>query len=138
MSGVLYTRQRVFNEKTILDPEDFKNMLEKAELSLNSFFDQLVARINPQAKNHMTNEKNKKRLVLFCYFLAGLNNKFINEVKAEVGLLLDRSGASSSMIETLAGAGLTVRRETTARHKARHAEAHTVTVGKFLLDNVGI
>jgi len=118
MSGVLYTRQRVFNKKPILDPEDFKNMLEKAEPSLNSFFDQLVARTNPQAKNHMTNEKNKKRLVSFCYFLAGLNNKFINGVKAEVGLLLDRSGTSSSTIETLAGAGLMVRRETTARHKA--------------------
>ena len=60
---------------------------------------------------HLTNEKNKKRLVSFCYFLAGLNNKF----KAEVGLLLDASGTSSSAIETLAGAGLTVRRETIAR-----------------------
>ncbi|RIB05838.1 hypothetical protein C2G38_2047276 [Gigaspora rosea] len=39
---------------------------------------------------------------------AGLNNKFINGVKAEVGYLLDASGASSSAIETLADAGLTV------------------------------
>ena len=64
---------------------------------------------------HLTNEKNKKRLVSVCYFLARLNNKFINGVKAEVGLLLDASGTSSSAIETLAGAGLTVRRETIAR-----------------------
>jgi len=49
----------------------------------------------------MTNEKNKVRLVSFCYFLAGLNNKFINRVKVEVGFLLDASEISSSAIETL-------------------------------------
>jgi len=47
-----------------------------------------------------------------CYFLAGLNNKFTNSVKADVGLLLSASGASVSAIETLANAGFTVRRET--------------------------
>ncbi|CAG8663745.1 812_t:CDS:2, partial [Ambispora gerdemannii] len=136
MAGVLYTRQRVYNERPILDPKEFKKMLEEAEPSLKGFFDQLVAGTNPQVKNHMTNEKNERRLVSFCYFLAGLNNKFINGIKAEVGLLLDRSGASSSAIETLAGAGLTIRRETIARQKARHAEAHTMTVGKFLVKNI--
>lgn len=113
-------------------------MLERAEPSLKGLFDQLVAGTNPQAKNHTTNEKNKARLVSFCYFLAGLNNKFINGVKAEVGFLLDASGASSSAIETLAGAGLTVRRETIARQKTRQAEAHVITLGKFLLENVSI
>ena len=136
MAGVLYTRRRVYNEKPILDPEEFKKMLEEAEPSLKWFFDQLVAGTNPKTKSHLTNEKNKKRLVSFCYFLAGLNNKFINGVKAEVGLLLDASGTSSSAIETLAGAGLTVRRETIARHKAQYADAHTTIVGKFISDNV--
>jgi hypothetical protein len=135
---VLYTRQRVYNEKPILDPEEFKKILEESEPSLRGFFDQLVAGTNPQAKSHMTNEKNKKRLVSFCYFLAGLNNKFIDGIKAEVGLLLDASGASSSAIETLAGAGLTVRRETIARQKAQHVEAHTVTVERFLSENVSV
>ena len=90
MAGVLYTRQHInmYNERPLLDPEDFKNMLEGAEPLLKGFFDELVAGTNPQAKSHMTNNKNKKRLVLFCYFLAGLNNKFINGVKAEIGHLL--------------------------------------------------
>ena len=82
MAGVLYTRQRVYNEKLIFDPEEFKKILEESEPSLKGFFDQLVAGTNPKTKSHLTNEKNKKRLVSFCYFLAGLNNKFINGVKA--------------------------------------------------------
>ena len=111
-------------------------MLEEAEPSLKGFFDQLVAGTNPQTKRYMTNDKNKKRLVLFCYFLAGLNNKFINGVKAEIGYLLDASGTSSSVIETMAGAGLTVRRMTIARQKAQYADVHTMTVNKFISENV--
>jgi hypothetical protein len=122
MAGVLYTRQRSLKEKPILDPDKFKEMLEESEPTLKGFFDQLVSGTNPQTKSHMTNDNNKKRLVSFCYFLAGLNNKFINGLKAEVGLLLDASGTSSSAIETLANAGLTVRRETIARHKTQHQQ----------------
>jgi len=103
MVGVLYTRQRVYNESLILDPEEFTKMLKEAELSLKGFFNQLVVRTNPQIKNNMTNKKNKRRLVSFCYFLAGLNNKFINKIKAKVGFLLDASRTSSSTIETLTG-----------------------------------
>jgi len=109
MAGVLYTRQRSLNEKPILDPDEFKKMLEESVPALKGFFNQLVSGTNPQTKSHMTNNNNRKRLVSFCYFLAGLNNKFINGLKAEVGLLLDASGTSSSAIETLANEGLAVR-----------------------------
>ena len=113
-------------------------MFEEAEPSLKGFFYQLVAGTNPQTKSYMTNDKNKKRLVLFCYFLAGLNNnnKFINGVKTEIGYLLDASGTSSSVIETMAGAGLTVRLMTIARQKARYTDVHTMTVNKFISENV--
>jgi len=105
---------------------------------LKGFFNQLVVRTNPQTKNNMTNEKNKRRLVLFCYFLAGLNNKFINRIKVKVGFLLDASRTSSSTIETLTGAGLTIRCITIARQKAKHSEGHTTIVRRFLTNNVSI
>lgn len=135
MAGVLYTRQRSLNEKPILDPDEFKKMLEESEPALKGFFDQLVSGTNPQTKSHMTNNNNRKRLVSFCYFLAGLNNKFINGLKAEVGLLLDASGTSSSAIETLANAGLAVRQEMIAKHKTQHAKTHSSTIDDFLSDN---
>jgi len=56
-------------------------------------------------------------LVLFCYFLAGLNNKFINGIKAEIGYMLDSAGTSSSAIETFAHAGMSIRHETVTKHK---------------------
>jgi hypothetical protein len=138
MTGILYIRQRVNNEKPILEPEAFNRMLEEAEPELKGFFDQLYKGTNPGSKSNMTNEKNKKRLVLFCYFLAGLNNKFVSGVKAEIGYLLDGAGASTSSIKTLAGAGLSIRRETLAKNKKKDASTHSETVGIFVTEFVSI
>src|SRR3989440_9331532 len=138
MTGILYIRQRVNNEKPILEPEAFNRMLEEAEPELKGFFDQLYKGTNPGSKSHMTNEKNKKRLVLFCYFLAGLNNKFINGIKAEIGYMLDGTGASASAIETFAGAGISIRRETVIKHKKKNALIHSESVEAFVSEYVSI
>lgn len=137
MAGVLFTKQRKECKDPILDPDEFKGMLESAEPSLKGFFDQLYLGTNPQAKSHMTNTKNKQHLVLFCYFLAGLNNKFINGIKAEIGYMLDSAG-SASTIETFARAGLSIRRETVMRYKKKHETTHIETVGSFVTEHVRI
>ena len=68
--------------------------------------------------------------------MAGLNNKFINGVKTEVGFLLSASGASASAIETLANAGLTIRRETIQRHNHQLASSYKQTVKDYIIENV--
>ena len=138
MTGVLYTKQRKENQDPIFDPDEFKTMLEDTEPSLKGFFDSLYTGTNPTSKSHMTNEKNKKRLVMFCYFLAGLNNKFINGIKAEIGYMLDDAGASASAIETFAGAGISIRHETVTKHKKRNELIHSETVGEFVSEHVSI
>jgi hypothetical protein len=70
-----------------------------------------------------------------CYFLAGLNNKFTNSVKSDVGFLLSAS-ASASTIETLANAGLTIRRETVQRQIHQLAKSHQQTVEDYIIENV--
>jgi len=138
MAGILYIRQRINKESPILEPDEFKAMLENTEPLLKGFFDSLYAGTNPASKGHMTNEKNKKRLVLFCYFLAGLNNKFINGIKAEIGYMLDGTGASASAIETFAGAGISIRRETVIKHKKKNALIHSESVEAFVSEYVSI
>ncbi|RIA96393.1 hypothetical protein C1645_815411 [Glomus cerebriforme] len=115
MSRVLYKKQRKDGEVLTYDPDEFRKMLEENEPKLQGFFDELVASTNPQKKSSITNQQNKKKLVAMCYFLGGLNNKFINSVKTDIGFLLSASEASASIINTLANAGLTIRRETIQR-----------------------
>jgi len=138
MAGVLYAKQRKENQGLILNPDEFQVMLGNAEPSLSSFFDQLYVGTNPHNKNHMTNTRNRQRLVLLCYFLAGLNNKFINGVKAEIGYLLDSAGVSSTALETIAGAGISIRRETVARYKKKQEANHIDTAGMFRSEHVSM
>lgn len=111
-------------------------MLEKKEPKLQGFFDELVASTNPEKKSPITNQQNRKKLVAMCHFLASINNKFINGVKTEVGFLLGASGTSASAIETLANAGLTIRRETIQRQKHQLARSHEQTVKDYIIENV--
>jgi hypothetical protein len=136
MSSILYKKQHKDGEKPIYDPDEFKKIIEKEEPILQGFFDELVASTNPQKKSSLTNQQNKKKLVVMCYILSGVNNKFVSNTKEDVGFLLDASGASASTIEVLANAGLTVRRETIHKQKNQLANSHRQTVKDYIIDNV--
>ena len=68
--------------------------------------------------------------------LGGLNNKFIGDVKEDIGFLLSASGTSASAIEALANAGLTVRRETIQKQMNQLVKSHHTTVKDYLVENV--
>lgn len=67
-------KQHKDDEKPIYDPEEFKKMLEK-EPKLQEFFDEFYTCTNPEKKNPITNQQNKKKLVIMCYLYA--TNEFI-------------------------------------------------------------
>ncbi len=112
MSNILYNNQYKLNQKPIYDPIVFKTMLETADKDLIRFFDELYIETNSDTKSNKTNESNKKKLVSLCYFLASINNKYINSIKADIGSYLQTSNASSSFIDTLANIGISVIRKT--------------------------
>ena len=58
-----------------------------------------------------------KQMKIISYFLASINNKYINGIKADIGSYLQTSGASSSSIDTLANIGFSVTRKTVNRQK---------------------
>lgn len=117
MSNILYKNQRILKQKPIYDPDEFKNMLEKEDKDLIGFFDELYEGTNPNTKSNKTNNGNKKKLVSLCYFLASINNKYINGIKVDIGSYLETSGASASSIDTLASIGLSVSRKIVNRQK---------------------
>src|SRR5205823_9419114 len=95
MDSVLYKKQHKDGEKPVYDPDKFKEMIEKEEPKLRGLFDELVASTDPQNKNFATNQQNKKKIVMVCYYLAGFNNKFVSNAKEDVGFLLNASGTSA-------------------------------------------
>src|SRR2546421_675161 len=136
MSNILYNNQHRLNLKPIYDPTIFKTMLEKADKDLIGFFDELYAGTNPSTKSETTNENNKKKLVSLCYFLASINNKYINGIKVDIGSYLQTSGASSSSIDTLANIGISVTRKTVNYKKNLISNEHQQAVNDYCLQNL--
>jgi hypothetical protein len=136
MSSILYKNQRILGHKTIYDPDEFKNMLEIGNAELIGFFDELYQETNPKFKSDKTNNNNKKKLVSLCYFLASINNKYINGIKADIGSYLEPSGASASSIDTLANIGLSVSQRTVNRQKTIISENYQETVNSYYLQNI--
>ncbi len=50
-------------------------------------------------------------MVSLYYFLASINNKYINGIKVDIGSYLQTSETSSSSIDTLANIGVSVTRK---------------------------
>src|SRR5688572_7693359 len=111
-------------------------MLETADADLIRFFDELYKGTNPDTKNEKTNNGNRKKLVSLCYFLAGINNKYINGIKVDIGSYLKTSGASSSSVDILANVGLSVSQRTVSRQKNIISENHQYTVNDYCLQNI--
>ena len=136
MSNILYNNQHKLNQKPIYDPKAFETMLETADEDLIGFFDELYVGTNPDTKSDKTNENNKKKLVSLCYFLASINNKYINGIKVDIGSYLQTSGASSSSIDTLANIGISVTRKTVNRKKINISNEHEQSVDDYCLQNI--
>src|SRR6266498_675292 len=136
MSNILYYNQHRLNLKPIYDLIAFKTMLEKADKDLIGFFDELYAGTNPNTKSYQTNENNKNKLVSLCYFLASINNKYINGIKVDIGSYLQTSGTSSSSIDTLANIGVSVIRKTVNHKKNLISDKHQQTVDDYCLQNI--
>ncbi|PKY41295.1 hypothetical protein RhiirA4_454836 [Rhizophagus irregularis] len=111
-------------------------MLETADEDLIGFFDELYSETNPNTKSNKTNENNKKKLVSLCYFLASINNKYINGLKANIGSYLQTAGASSSSIDTLNNLGFSVTRKTLDQKKLLVADEYQETVNNYCLQNI--
>ncbi|PKC05474.1 hypothetical protein RhiirA5_420887 [Rhizophagus irregularis] len=124
--------QEIISQLTITDEISLKT--EDADLI--GFFDELYQGTNPKTKSDKTNNSNKKKLVSLCYFLASINNKYINGIKADIGSYLQTSGASATSIDILANLGLSVSRMTVNRQKKIVSDEHEQSVDNYCLQNI--
>uniref|UniRef100_U9SNF3 Uncharacterized protein n=1 Tax=Rhizophagus irregularis (strain DAOM 181602 / DAOM 197198 / MUCL 43194) TaxID=747089 RepID=U9SNF3_RHIID len=136
MSNILYKNQHQLKQKPIYDYTVFKMMLETTDEQLIRFFNELYEGTNPANKSEKTNNSNKKKLVSLCYFLASINNKYINGIKVDIGSYLQTSGASATSIDILANIGLSVLRKTVDRQKKVISDEHEQSVDNYCLQNI--
>ncbi|RHZ85463.1 hypothetical protein Glove_65g108 [Diversispora epigaea] len=84
-----------------LDPIHFQQMIVKAEPRLQGFFSKLTKALIPNRRSEHNKIEAQKTIVTLCYIMAGLRNKFVNDLKMEIGLYLSASGATCRRPDTV-------------------------------------
>ncbi|RIB26367.1 hypothetical protein C2G38_2163429 [Gigaspora rosea] len=80
----------------------FRTCIEAEDRHLKAFFDELVLLANMSQKKYESHPKIMSQLLLVCYILCGIRNKFIINVKCDLALYLDSTGTGDSTINALA------------------------------------
>ena len=114
-----------------MDPDNFCNLIEKQEPRLQGFFKAFENALNPKTRSQKTHENTKKAIVGFCYLLAGLGNKFVNNLKLEIGLYLVACGTSREGIETLSAMGLSACAKTVDQYRKEIVTNHPKEINKY-------
>ena len=119
-----------------LDPTRFQQMIIKAEPCLQGFFDKLMKALIPDRRSMYNKIEAQKTIVTLCYIMAGLKNKFANDLKLEIGLYLSSSGATRTAIDTMNNIGLSACYITVNNFKRKLANEHPLKIRDFFKEQV--
>ncbi|RIB25161.1 hypothetical protein C2G38_2031283 [Gigaspora rosea] len=106
--------------------------MEQKDKRLKVFFKELYLSSNPSSKSEDSKIRIKRQLLFACYFICGIHNKFVNNIKSNIALYLDSVSASDSSINTLSDLGVTTTTHTVAQHKTSISEEHANAVNSTL------
>ena len=136
MTTVLYKKQRKEDIGLMLDPDEFKKMLEEADSDLAGLLDEMCNILIPQDCSKHNQKEDKKKVVAILYLMAGLRNKHANSFKLELALFLAGSGTSSNAVNALSNAGVSVTYQTVYNYKKKIATKHPSRVKEYFDENV--
>ncbi|RIB26015.1 hypothetical protein C2G38_2065994 [Gigaspora rosea] len=133
LTDLLYTRENKEERQSIYSFDEFRSTMESEDARLKSFFTELYLSSNPSSKNQDSRARAKKQLLFVCYFLCGIRNKFVNDVKTDIAMFLDSSGSSNACIDTFSDLGIATTSRTVQRLKSTISEEHEETVNSALV-----
>ena len=136
LTSVLYHKQRRESAGLELDPTQFQLMIEDANPQLKGFFPSMVNAIIPKDRSAHNKKEAKKTVVALCYMIAGQRNKFVNQLKVEVGLYLAASGATWEAIDTMSSLGYSSCAKTIADVQKRIQVEHVGKIKQHLTEKV--
>jgi hypothetical protein len=111
-------------------------MIVKAEPCLEGFFNKLMKALIPNRRSEHNKIEVQKTIVSLCYIMAGLRNKFANDLKLEIRLYLSASGTTRTAIDTMNSIGLSACYTTVNNFKRKLANEHPLKIREFFREQV--
>lgn len=133
---MLYNIHRRKGDSLELEPQEFEKMIEKMNPELKGFFPSMVNAIIPKERSAHNRQEAKKSIVALCYMISGLRNKFVNQLKTEVGLYLAASGATWEAIDTMSSLGYSACSKTIEEYRKKIQKEHTIKIEQHFTKNV--
>ncbi|CAG8792499.1 12284_t:CDS:2, partial [Dentiscutata erythropus] len=96
------------NNDYLLDSDCFKQLIETEESQLIGFLDEMTNALVPKRRTEKNKKKAQQKIISQYYLLAGLRNQNINKYKTNLSLYLSSCGLSSTGIDFLMRAGITI------------------------------
>lgn len=137
MTKVLYSKQRKECDQLHLDPDEFQKMLQESDIRLQGLLKRMEKAIIPPERSAYNKKETRKQVVVLCYTMAGMRNKFVNDLKLQVGLCLDAAGTTWDAIDRLNRCGYSADPQTIENYKRALADQHPKRVARFFAENVG-
>ncbi|RHZ53533.1 hypothetical protein Glove_441g50 [Diversispora epigaea] len=91
----------------------------------------LTKALIPNRRSEHNKIEAQKTIVTLCYIMAGLRNKFVNDLKMEIGLYLSASGATCVAINTMNSIGISACYMTINNFKQKLAKEHPLKIREF-------
>ncbi|RHZ67630.1 hypothetical protein Glove_300g81 [Diversispora epigaea] len=135
LTNVLYNKQYRKGANLELEPQEFEKMVENISPKLKGFFPTMVNTIIPKERSAHNKQEAKKSIVALCYMIAGLQNKFVNQFKTEVGLYLAASGATWDAIDTISSLGYSACSKTIEKYHKKIQKEYTIKVEQYFIEN---
>ena len=135
ITKILYEREFVEKQPSLYTFKEFRMVMEFEDKRLKGFFDKLYLSTNSSSRKGETWIKTSKQLVFLCYFLCGIRNKYVSNMKRNLGMYLDFTSVPDAIIDTLAAMELTQVSRTITRQKDKVSDAHHQTVNNVLSDS---
>ncbi|RHZ47868.1 hypothetical protein Glove_566g73 [Diversispora epigaea] len=118
--------------------KEFEKMIEEMSPELKGFFPSMVNAIIPKERSAHNKQEAKKSIVALCYMISGLRNKFVNQLKTEVGLYLAASGATWEAIDTMSSLGYSACSKTIEEYRKKIQKEHLIKIEQHFTKNKNI
>ncbi|CAG8554361.1 14761_t:CDS:2, partial [Racocetra fulgida] len=116
-------------------PNSFKHLIETEEPQLSRLLDKMTNALVPERRT----EKNKikaQQIISQCYFLAGLYSQNINKYKTDLSLYLLSCRLSTTEINFLNKAGITINLQTLYNYKEKIKNNHSIKINEYFVSNI--
>ncbi|KAF0382852.1 hypothetical protein F8M41_011847 [Gigaspora margarita] len=130
LTKVLYKYEKQHNVY-LLDLDCVKQLIETEEPQLIRFLDKITNALVSKRRTEKNKIKAQQQIISQCHLLAGLRSQNVNKYKTDLSLYLSSCELSTTRIDFLIKAGITINSKTLYNYREKIKNNHLITINEY-------